>query len=166
MTICCNYSSLESITCQQFLFAPRSCTFAGNDCRYGGLGSFAKADEELFRSRQASPTASSSVQTSTGASLSSAAACVLSAACSSNRVKRRRRRSWASGAGLQVILTTRSSGASLAGLRFLFCLLASSILYHVVGAAMPWATGVSLAVCRWAAGPDGRGEPATLWVCL
>ena len=65
-------------------------------------------------------------------------------------VKIRRSRSRASGAGLTSIPATLSSGASLAGLHFLLCLLGSFISPGWSG--LPRAAALSLRVCKWAGG--------------
>ncbi len=79
-----------------------------------------------------------------------------SSASLSRMVKRRRNRSSASGAGLTSIPTTLISGASLAGLRLLFCLLASLISISCSGGWVGRRSLVVLVCGR--AGTDGGGE--------
>ena len=83
----------------------------------GGLDAPAQAEdrEGWFGPHQASASVWSSAGVVLAEDSPSVAVCLSLAVCSSSSVKRRRRRSWASGAGLQLIATTRNSPASLSG---------------------------------------------------
>lgn len=90
-------------------------SLAGHQRYDGGLDTPTEAEylEGWFGPHQASASARSSAGVAFAAESPSGGVRLSLAVCSSSRVKRRLRRSWASGAGLQLIATTRSSSASL-----------------------------------------------------